>query len=131
MIDNWWGHLFMWQNIEKIGSLNGSYINFLLLRNMWVFAEYRQCTYLIFEILSPLRTCIGSLKRQRWPQPYFTNVIILLISARLRNLIEFLGLISKLNSLSSLWIISMRKVINLVLSYFLFSFLSFILLTFA
>ena len=39
------------------------------------------------------------------------------ISVRLRNLIEFLGLVDDINPLSSLLTISKRKVVNLVLFY--------------
>ena len=53
MIEHWRGHLFMWQNNKLTDSLKKHYIDFSWLRNMWVFEKHRQCTYLVFEILSP------------------------------------------------------------------------------
>ena len=90
----------------KIGSLDESCINFSLLTTLWVFEEHRQCTYLVFEILSPLywRMWIGSLKRQMWPHSSFKYVIFV-ISARLRGFIKFSNLTHDSISLNlSLWI---------------------------
>jgi len=73
------------------------YMNIVLilysLRNMGVFEEHMQCTYLVFESLSPFywKSFTGSLKRRQWPQ-FYSKDVIFSISARLRNFVYNSGL---------------------------------------
>jgi len=131
MLSHLRGHLFIWQNNVKLGSLNESCVNFYC----WEICEFSESigngrTW-------PLRFFLLFMENMRWQLETIEVASLLLyicscfsISVRFRNLIEFLGLIDNINPLSSLLIISMRKVVNLVLFY-LISIPLFTLLTFA